>query len=105
MAQIADAIRQSYDSVMYHRRNPLRGLDRTRRFQVMTFLSIMWTTIFSATFGAWFYFGELLIGHVLLLLGVVATGVTFRITERNTGTYRDATREDGTPCYDDVWGA
>ncbi|MBW0145227.1 hypothetical protein [Sphingomicrobium clamense] len=105
MTQIADAIRQSYNSVMSHRRNPLRGLDRTRRFQVMTLLSIMWTTIFSATFGAWFYFGELLIGHVLLLLGVIVTGVTFRVTEKKTGTYRNATREDGTPCYDDVWGA
>lgn len=105
MAQISDELRHSYEAVMYHRRNPLRGLDRTRRFQVMTLLSIMWTTIFSATFGAWFYFGELMIGHVLLLLGVIVTGSTFRMTERKTGTYREATRDDGTARYDDVWGA
>ena len=104
MAEISRELRRSYETVMNHRRNPLRSLPRTRRFQIMLFLSVMWTTVFSAVFSAWFYFGELMVGHVLLLLGVIVTGVTFRAAEDEAGTYREARRADGTPRYDDVWG-
>jgi len=34
----------------------------------------MWSTIFSAAAGAWFWYGELIVGHLMLALGVIMTG-------------------------------
>jgi len=93
-----------YHSVMDSDRNPLRHLPPAQRFQAMAFLSIMWTTIFCAVAGAWFWYGELVIGHILLAFGVVVTGFTFRNAE-NARSYRDHPMNDGTARYDDVWGA
>ena len=97
-------IRRSYDSLMNPEQNPLRTLPRTVRFQAMVYLSIMWTTIFCAAAGAWLWYGELIVAHVLVALGILVTGVTFR-RARRVVTYRDHPREDGTARYDDVWGA
>ena len=84
--------------------NPLRHLPPVQRFQIMVYLSIMWTTIFSAASGAWLWYGHLMIGHVLIASGFLATGWTFH--QANTvRTYRDQPRKDGTARYDDVWGA
>lgn len=84
--------------------NPLRNLPAAQRFQVMLFLSVMWTTIFSAGAGAWLWYGELMIAHVLVAFGVLVTGLTFRRAEASS-TYRDFPAKDGTARYDDVWGA
>ena len=67
-----------YVAIMDSSRNPLRNLPPAQRFQVMVFLSVMWTTIFCAVGGLWFYYGELIIGHVLLALGVLVTATIFR---------------------------
>jgi hypothetical protein len=69
----------------------------------MVALSVMWTTIFCATAGAWFWYGELIVGHLLLALGVMVTGLTFHRAQ-GEGTYRDVPVADGTARYDDVWG-
>jgi hypothetical protein len=70
----------------------------------MMFLSLMWTTIFCAVAGAWLWYGELVIGHLLVVLGFAITGITFR-QANNASTYRDQPLKDGTARYDDVWGA
>lgn len=92
-----------YRMVMDSDRNPLSNLAPARRFQVMVALSIMWTTIFCAAAGAWLWYGELLIGHVAVALGIVITSTTF-YTARRSKTYRDQPLRDGTARYDDVWG-
>lgn len=92
-----------YRVVMDSRFNPLRNLHPAQRFQLMIALSIMWTTIFSAGAGAWLWYGELIVLHVLMVFGVFATGFTFHRANRIT-TYRDQPRADGTARYDDVWG-
>lgn len=97
-------MRSVYRAIMDPAVNPLSRLPAQQRFQIMTFLGIMWTTIFCAVAGAWFWYGELMLGHVLLALGFVVTGVTFRRAETVT-SYRDRPRADGTARYDDVWGA
>ncbi|MEM1050412.1 MAG: hypothetical protein AAGL24_29950 [Pseudomonadota bacterium] len=94
----------AYRAVMDSDVNPLRHLPVAQRFQVMTYLSMMWTTIFCAAFGAWAVYGELVFGHILMILGVLVTAHTFHQARRVT-TYRDHPREDGTARYDDVWGA
>lgn len=94
-----------YRAIMDSNYNPLRRLPPAQRFQTMMFLSMMWTAIFCAMAGAWFWYGELVIAHILAAFGFMVTGVTFR--RANTGemrTYRDQPREDGTARYDDVWG-
>ena len=77
-------MRRIYQVVMDPYRNPLSSLPAQQRFQIMIVLSVMWTTIFCAVAGLWFYYGAFVLGHVLLLLGVAATGITFR-SARKTG--------------------
>ena len=92
-----------YRAIMDPSVNPLRALPPAQRFQLMMSLSIMWTTIFCAGAGAWFWYGELIVLHLAAALGFLATGYTFRRAAR-AGTYRDHPVADGTARYDDVWG-
>ncbi|MEX0346932.1 MAG: hypothetical protein AB3N20_18560 [Rhizobiaceae bacterium] len=100
-----------YKAVMDTDHNPLQSLPSAQQFQIMTYLSFMWTAIFCAGAGAWVWFGELLVGHLLVALGVIITGWTFKTVSSSAkkaapvATYRDHPRSDGTPRYDDVWGA
>ena len=64
-----------YRSIMDSNMNPLRNLHPAHRFQLMVFLSIMWTTIFCAAAGAWLWYGELMIAHVLVAFGASAAKV------------------------------
>ena len=93
-----------YRSVMDSNVNPLRNLPPAQRFQIMMFLSVMWTTIFCAIAGAWMWYGELMIVHLLVVLGFFITGLTFHRASK-VATYRDQSLDDGTARYDDVWGA
>ncbi len=71
-----------YDVIMNSKNNPLRNLPPAQRFQLMTFLSIMWTTVFTASTTLWVWYGELLTGHVLLALATLITGSTFRLANK-----------------------
>ena len=97
-------MRTMYRSVMDSNDNPLKNLLPVQRFQIMTFLSVMWTTIFCAGAGAWMWYGELIVGHLLIAFGFLVTAYTF-YGASNVATYRDQPRHDGTARYDDVWGA
>ena len=66
-----------YRTVMDSNANPLRHLPPAQRFQVMVVLSVMWTTIFCVAAGAWLWYGELIVLHVLVALGFFVTGLTF----------------------------
>jgi len=93
-----------YRAVMDSEVNPLRNLPPAQRFQVMVFLSVMWTTIFCAGASAWLWYGELIILHLLFAFGFLMTGLTFQRASSAAG-YRDCPAEDGSARYDDVWGA
>ena len=88
-----------YRSVMDSKINPLRNLPPAQRFQAMVLLSIMWTTIFCAGAGAWLWYGEIVVLHLLVAAGFVVTGVTFRRASRMAG-HRDHPAKDGTALYD-----
>ena len=64
--------------VMDPQQNALRELAAPQRFQIMVVLSVMWSTIFCSSFGAWYLYGELVIGHALVITGVFITALTFR---------------------------
>ncbi len=92
-----------YDIVMDPEKNPLRRLRKPQRFQIMSYLSLMWTTIFCAGFGVWAFYGHLIVLHILVAFGATVTGFTFYNARR---THRDVMkRDDGTARYDDLWGA
>lgn len=93
-----------YRTIMDPRRNALAQLPPAQRFQIMTMLSMMWTTVFCAGLGLWAFYGQLLAAHILVLLGALFTGLVFREAKQIPLTYRDFPRQDGTPRYDDVWG-
>lgn len=93
-----------FRAVMDSNVNPLRTLPPAQRFQTMVFLSIMWTTVFCAGAGAWYWYGQLIVLHVLVAFGFLVTGLTFHRASRVT-SYRDHPLQDGTARYDDVWGA
>ena len=94
----------AYDAVMDAEKNPLARLRKPQRFQLMVYLSLMWTTIFCAGLGYWAIYGQLVVLHVLVAFGVAMTSFTFISAQKRT--HRDALqRSDGTARYDDVWGA
>lgn len=95
-----------YRAVMDSGVNPLRTLPAAQRFQLMLFLSVMWTNIFCFGAGAWIWHGELIVLHVLVAAGVTITGLVFQQASRTSAfrTYRHFPLKDGTARYDDVWG-
>ncbi|MDA0239080.1 MAG: hypothetical protein O3A84_03500 [Proteobacteria bacterium] len=72
-------MRNIYDVVMDENKSPLKRLPIAQRFQVMVFLSFMWTTVFCLAFGLYAYWDELMLGHVALASGVLITGLTFKV--------------------------
>lgn len=95
-----------YRSIMDSNVNPLRNLPPAQRFQIMLFLSVMWTNIFCVSAGAWIWYGELIVFHVAVVAGILVTGVVFRQASKAMPyrTYRHYPLKDGTARYDDVWG-
>jgi uncharacterized membrane protein len=69
---------QIYPNIMDSDRNPLRSLPQAQRLQAMILLSVMWSTIFCLSTDAWFWYGESVVGHVLVILGIAITALTFR---------------------------
>ncbi len=69
---------EPFDLVMNEDRNPLMRLPKVTRFQVMVVLSVMWSTIFCVAFGSFFWWGEMVVGHMAILTGILVTSLTFR---------------------------
>jgi hypothetical protein len=95
-------VRSFYRLVMNPDLNPLSKLPRAQSYQIMIYLSLMWTAIFCAATGAWLWYGELIVGHAIVALGVLVTGFTFHRANRR-GIYRNHPLEDGTARYEDTW--
>ena len=72
-----------WDVVMNPDRNPLARLPKTVRFQLMTYLALMWTVIFCASAGLFAWLPHFFIAHIaLLLLGIFGTSYIFRLHDR-----------------------
>jgi hypothetical protein len=89
----------TYNLVMDSSRNPLKNLPIAQRFQIMLMLSIMWTSIFSAAAGAWLYFGELMIGHILFVTGTLVTTVVFSNAKKSRVEANVGHRADNKRTY------
>lgn len=99
-------IKQAYRAVMDAERNPLSGLPRTVRFQLMTVLAFMWSSIFTIWVGSTSVLGPTIAGHMLLLAGVIFTAGLFKQVHAKTVSYDETFRDprDGCARHDDVWG-
>lgn len=72
--------KNAWNIVMDADQNPLLGLPKITRFQLMTVLALMWTVIFCASAGLFVWMPEFMVAHVvLLLLGIFGTGFIFRV--------------------------
>ena len=85
-----------YSVIMNSNKNPLNKLPPAQRFQIMVFLSLMWTTIFTTSASLWLWDGELLTGHLLVALGVALTGSTFQLADKKS-VHREVTAADVSP--------
>lgn len=66
-----------YSEIMDSNVNSLKRLPVAQRFQIMVYLSMMWTVIFCVGTGAWFWYGHLVVAHVAVALGAAITSWTF----------------------------
>jgi hypothetical protein len=71
-------LQRLYDLVMDPDSNPLRGLPKTVRFQVMVLLAYMWSVVFCVYIGMLALIGPSILVHTVLLLGVFFTADIFR---------------------------
>ena len=74
----------SYVLLMNAEQNALNRLPKVLRFQIMVFLSVMWSTVFSLAIGSWFWWGERIVGHVAIALTILITSLTFRQVHRSS---------------------
>ena len=74
-------VKENYSLIMDTELNSLRRLPPAQRFQTMVYLATMWTTVFCAAFGIWFLYRELLVAHLLVVLGLILTNLTFILAE------------------------
>ena len=68
---------EAYAVVMNENLNPLSALPKVLRFQLMVILSVMWSTVFWLALGSWLWWGEVVIGHLAVAIGVLITAMTF----------------------------
>lgn len=71
-------IKESYTAVMNPEANPLKGLPKMVKFQLMTTLAFMWSFIFTMWIGSMQFFGPSAIMHTLVLIGVFFTAEIFK---------------------------
>jgi hypothetical protein len=81
-----------YRTVMDSNVNPLRATPPAQRFQIMVYLSVMWTAIFCAAAGIWFWYGPILAVHLLFATGFLITGLTFHAADKPALIARRAER-------------
>jgi hypothetical protein len=80
IARLIAAMQQNYALIMDADKKPLMILPPAQRFQIMVYLSLMWTAIFCAASGIWICYGQILAFH--MLIGIAVTGMTFEIADR-----------------------
>lgn len=94
-----------YRIIMDENVNAFRSLPKTVRFQLMTVLAFMWSSIFTIWIGTSWILGPTVAAHLLLAIGVIFTADTFARAQEGTlrygETFRD--RRDGRARHEDVW--
>ncbi|MAH84924.1 MAG: hypothetical protein CBB68_11595 [Rhodospirillaceae bacterium TMED8] len=98
---------QAYSIVMNSDNNALSKLPKIVRFQLMTYLAIMWSVIFCVWIGALTMIGPSIAAHSIILVGIFFTADVFRRSNNGSASdHRSKFKDpnDGCARYDDVWG-
>lgn len=96
-------IKEMWNSVMDANKNPLMRLPTMVRFQIMTYLAIMWCMIFTVYTGWLMTLGPSIFAHLVILVGIFFTHKIFK--DSSSITHRDLYKDkDGGARYDDIWG-
>jgi hypothetical protein len=73
-----NTIEKAWDAVMDESKNPLRTFPLITAHMIMQVLAWMWSAIFSLAIGNYLVFGASVVGHSLIISGVVVTLLVFR---------------------------
>ena len=69
-----------WDALMRAKNNSLKVLPKTARLQIMVYLSMMWSIIFCLSLGIMYFYDELILIHIpILLMGIFGTGWIFSV--------------------------
>ena len=77
-------VRTAWDAVMDETKNPLRRFPLMTAHMLMQVLAWMWSAIFSVAIGSYLAFGVSMVGHSLIIAGLVVTLAVFRRAERTS---------------------
>ena len=98
----------SWNGVMDYRFNPLKHIpDLQVRHMMLQVLAWLWCIAFSLYFASWSVFGITVISHFVLILAIVVTVATFKVSEnvyRFKEGYHSADRQRGFTYYRDKQG-
>ena len=105
---IKDFVINSWDGIMNQWYNPLKYIpDLQVRHMVLQILAWLWCIAFSLYFASWGVFGITVVSHFILILAIVVTVATFKVSEnvyRFKEGYHSADRQRGFTYYRDKQG-
>ena len=79
----------SWNGVMDYRFNPLKHIpDLQVRHMMLQVLAWLWCIAFSLYFASWSVFGITVVSHFILILAIVVTVATFKVSE-NVYRFKD----------------
>ena len=79
----------SWNGVMDYRFNPLKHIpDLQVRHMMLQVLAWLWCIAFSLYFASWGVFGVTVVSHFILILAIVVTVATFKVSE-NVYRFKD----------------
>ena len=89
----------SWNGVMDYRFNPLKHIpDLQVRHMMLQVLAWLWCIAFSLYFASWGVFGVTVVSHFILILAIVVTVATFKVSE-NVYRFKDGYTSYGRSRY------
>ena len=86
---IKNFVINSWDGIMNQWYNPLKYIpDLQVRHMVLQILAWLWCIAFSLYFASWGVFGITVVSHFILILAIVVTVATFKVSE-NVYRFKD----------------
>ena len=86
---IKDFVINSWDGIMNQWYNPLKYIpDLQVRHMVLQILAWLWCIAFSLYFASWGVFGITVVSHFIIILAIVVTVATFKVSE-NVYRFKD----------------
>ena len=76
-------VREQWDVVMDETKNPLKSYSLPTAHMIMQLLAWMWSAIFSVSFGSYYLFGVMAVGHILVIAGLFITLMVFKKANAN----------------------